>query len=76
MLIEKFQHKWNAIGEYQMLRHHFELIHVIDFEVLQIQQQNGRDRFDDDFFVAIDIDAQFSRLCHGQPIAMMKSGKY
>lgn len=57
MLIEKFQHEWNTICEHQMLRHHFELVHMINFEVLQIQQQNRRNGFDDDFLVTIDIDA-------------------
>lgn len=35
---------------------------MIDFEVFQIQQQNRRDGFDDNFLVTIDVDAQFSRL--------------
>lgn len=40
MLIEKLQHKWYTIGEYQVLRHYFKLIHMIDFEVFQVQQQD------------------------------------
>lgn len=47
-----------------MLRHEFKLIDMIDFEMFQIQQENGRNCFDDYLLMTINIDTQFCRLCH------------
>ena len=41
VLVEEFQHQRNAIGENQMLRHEFELVNMIHFEVLEQQQQDS-----------------------------------
>lgn len=35
VLIEKFQNKRDAVGEYQVLRHKLELVNVIDFEMFE-----------------------------------------
>lgn len=63
-MIEEFQHQRNAIGKHQMLWHKLKLIDVIDFQVFQVQQQNGRNCFDDNLFVTIHVDAQFRWLCY------------
>lgn len=43
------------------------LINVVQFEVLQKQQQDGGDRLHNDLFVSIDVDAEFHALQHGGP---------
>ena len=40
-----------------MLTHELELVNMIDFEMLEQQQQDSRDRLDDDLFMAVDIDS-------------------
>lgn len=43
------------------------LVDVVQFEVLQKQQQDGGDGLHDDLLVPIDIDAEFHALQHGRP---------
>ena len=40
------------------------LIDVVEFEVFEKQQQDGRDGLHDDLFVAIDINTEFHALQH------------
>lgn len=47
---------------------HPHLINVVEFEVFQKQQQDGRDGFHDDLFVSIHIDAKFHALQHCGPV--------
>ena len=35
ILVKKLQNQWNTIGKDEMLRHKFELVNMIDFEVLE-----------------------------------------
>lgn len=43
------------------------LVDVVKFEVLQKQQQDGRDGLHDDLLVSIDINAKFHALQHCCP---------
>lgn len=43
------------------------LVDVVEFEVFQEQQQDGRDGLHDDLFVSIDIHAKFHALQHCGP---------
>lgn len=43
------------------------LVDVIDFEVFEQQQQDGRDGLDDDLFVTVHVDAQLHALQHRGP---------
>ena len=56
-LIEELENKWNAVSEDEVLTHKLELIDVVDLEMLEQQQQNGRDSFDDDLLVSVDVDS-------------------
>ena len=38
ILVEELQHKWNTIGKHQMLPQIFELVNMVDFEVLEEEQ--------------------------------------
>lgn len=38
------------------------LVDVVEFQVFEEEEQQGRDGLDDDFFVAVDIDAQLHAL--------------
>lgn len=49
------------------------LVDVVEFEVFQKQQQDGRDGFDNDFFVAIHINAEFHALQNRRPAASRKT---
>ena len=40
----------------------FNLINMVEFEVLEEQQQQSRDGLDDDFLVAVHIDSQLHAL--------------
>lgn len=44
------------------------LVDVIEFEVLQKQQQDGRDCLHNDLFVSIDINTKFHALQHSCPV--------
>lgn len=43
------------------------LVDVVEFEVFQKQQQDGRDGLHDDLFVSIDINTKFHALQHCGP---------
>lgn len=47
-----------------------DLVDVVQFEVFQKQQQDGRDGLHDDLLVSIDVDAQFHALEHGGPASV------
>lgn len=49
VVVEELQNDRDAVGEDQVLADVFELINVIDFQVLQKQQENGRHCLDDHF---------------------------
>lgn len=44
-----------------------DLVDVVEFEVFQEQQQDGRDGLHDDLLVSIDVDAEFHALQHCGP---------
>lgn len=44
------------------------LVDVVNFEVFQKQQQDGRDGLHDDLLVSIDINAKFHALQHRGPV--------
>lgn len=47
-----------------------DLVDVVQFEVFQKQQQDGRDGLHDDLLVSIDVDAEFHALEHGGPASV------
>lgn len=51
------------------------LVNVIQFKVLQKQQQDGRDGFNDDFFVPVDVDAEFHALQNRRPAEGERRGQ-
>ena len=55
-LIEELENERNAIGEDQVLTHEFELVNVVDFEMLEKQEKDSGNGLDDNFLVTVDVD--------------------
>ena len=64
VLVEELENEGNAVGKDQVLRHELELVDVVDLEVLQKEEENGRYSFDNDLLVSVYIDSKLHRLHH------------
>ena len=64
VLVEEFENKRDTVGEYQMLGHELKLINVVDLEVFQEEEEDGRHSFHNDFFVSVNINSKLHRLHH------------
>lgn len=64
VLIEELQDQRDAVGKYQVLGHVLKLVDVVQFEVLEQQQQHSRNGLNDDLFVAVHIHPQLHALQH------------
>ena len=64
VLVEELENKGNAVSKDQVLQHELELVDVVDLEVLQEEEENGRYSFDNDLLVSVYIDSKLHRLHH------------
>lgn len=62
ILIKELQHQRNTIRKDQVLGHVLKLVDVVQLKVLQVEQQDRRDGFDNNLLVAINIDSEFCGL--------------
>lgn len=58
ILIKKFKNQRDTVGKHQMLGDEFELINMVDFSVLQQQQDYSGNRLDYNFFMTSDVNSQ------------------
>ena len=57
VLVEELEYEGDTVGEYQVLRHELELVHVVHLEVLEEEQQHCRHRLHNDLLVPVHVDA-------------------
>ena len=62
VLVEELEHEWDTVGKDEVLAHVLELVDVVHFQVLQEEQQNGRNRLHDDLLVAVDVQRDLGGL--------------
>ena len=64
VLVEELENKGNAVSKDQVLRHELELVDVVDLEVLQEEEEDGRYSFDNNLLVTVYINSQLHGLHH------------
>lgn len=63
-MVEELEDEGDAVGKDQVLRHELKLVDVVEAEVLEEEEQSGRDRLHQHLLVAVDVHAQLHALDH------------
>ena len=63
ILVEELEHEWNTICKHQVLPHILKLVDVVHLEVLQQEQQGGRNGLHDHLLVSVDVQSDLVGLC-------------
>ena len=62
VLVEELENKRYAVGEDEVLAHVLELVDMVHLEVLQKEEEYGRNGFYDDLLMPVDIQRHLGRL--------------